>query len=49
MTQQDNKPLPLWRCEFKSSTDKNLVAKFFRAASAQDAMEAARKSAALYQ
>ena len=33
--------LPLWRCEFRYSDDKNLVAKFFRAASAQDAMQLA--------
>ena len=35
--------MPLWRCEFKNSDDKNLIAKFFRAANAQDAMQAAQK------
>lgn len=43
MTQQDKKPLPLWRCEFRNSPDKNLIAKFFRAESAQEAMEVASK------
>ena len=33
--------MPLWRCEFKGSDDKNLIAKFFRAPNAQDAMRAA--------
>ena len=33
-----------WRCEIRSCSDKNLIAKFFRAETAQDAMDLARKS-----
>lgn len=34
---------PLWRCEFRNSPDRNLVAKFFRAPTAQDAVQQAKK------
>jgi hypothetical protein len=40
---QASKQEALWRCEFKNSPDKNLIAKFFKAANAQEAMEKAQK------
>jgi hypothetical protein len=40
--QTANQSMPLWRCEFKDSSDKNLIAKFFRASSAQDAVRLAK-------
>lgn len=43
MTTSANTSMPLWHCEFKNSPDKNLIAKFFRAVDAQDAMEKAKK------
>jgi hypothetical protein len=40
--QTANQSMPLWRCEFKDSPDRNLIAKFFRASNAQDAVRLAK-------